>query len=191
MSFSLSGLNKTVQESGVYKKIKPFLFEEGLSKQAKNKAIKSMEEATAKKMTTIADSGQLNDEVGEAIKKAATKYSNTDKGLESLSAWKGMSGEEQMKVREAARARVLGKNYTADKASNIDDYVSEYAGAVNAVKRKANGVRALETVKGYYGNPIADGRLGTAAARIGGTIGVGVGAGAIINSLSDPYSQNY
>lgn len=191
MSFSLSGLNKTVQESGVYKKIKPFLYEEGLSAQAKKKAMKSMEDATAKKMTTIADSGQLNDEVAEAVKKAGSKFSNTGDGLDSLSAWKGMSGEEQKAVREAARARVLGKNYTADKASNIDDYVSEYAGAVNAVKRKANASRALETVKGYYGNPITDGRLGTAAARIGGTAGIAVGAGVVVNSLSDPYSQNY
>ena len=191
MSFSLSGLNKTVQESGIYKKIKPFLYEEGLSVQAKNKALKSVENTTAKKFKTIADSGQLNEEVDEAVSEAAKKFSNSTDWLDSLSAWKNMTAEEQKSIREAARARVLGKNYTADKASNIDDYVNEYAGAVNAVKRKANRTRALETVKGYYGNPIADGRLGTAAARIGGTIGVGVGAGAIINSLSDPYSQDY
>lgn len=191
MGFSLSGLNKTVQESGVYKKIKPFLYEEGLGTEAKEKAIEAMKKNTQKKMKTIADSGQLNESVDDAINQAAVKYSNSKKGLDSLSAWKDMATTDQSSVRDAARAKVLGKNYAADKASNIDEYVDQYSGAVNATKRSLNAKRSLETVKGYYMNPINDGRIGTAAARIGGTAATAIGAGAVVNSLSDPYSSNY
>ena len=192
MGFSLSKLNKTVQESGLYKKIKPFIYEEGLGAEAKERAIKAMEASTQKKIKTMADSGQINNTVEDVVNKAAIKYSNTDKGLDSLSAWKGMSGADQKSVREAARARVLGENYTADKAGNIDEYVDQYSGAVNAVKRRLNAKRASEAIKGYYMNPLNDGRLGTAAVRASGTIGTTVGAGAIVNSItSDPYSSNY
>lgn len=191
MSVSLSGINKTVQESKIYKKIKPFLFEEGLGTKAKQAALKAMEKDTAEKISIMAESGALNPAVEKAVTEAGTKYSNTKDGLDSLMAWEKMKATEQKSVREAARARVLGKNYTADKASNIDEYVDQYSGAVNAVKRNLNARKAFEATKGYYMNPINNGKYGVAATRIGLTAGAAIGTGAVINSLSNPYSSNY
>lgn len=185
--------NKAVQESKLF--MSDMFVEKDLVNKARTNTLDAMEKKASDKYTNA---------YNDLTETAPNQVSNLEKSKEQFakqakdydgksSPWRDATDKEQARIREMAASKATIDNATP--ASNADAALSAYTSAIRATRLRAQAGAIGGTAKGYFANPIRDGRYGTAAARIGATA-AGVGTvGAVTYSLTDggapDYSANY
>ena len=190
---------KDVKEVGVFKKAISRLYQKGLKTESYNKALNSIGSKLEKQVqdSYIIKAGNRHvSTASEQLYQQAVNSKGFINKAASQSTKKISSNDDVAKrVKEIAKNKALVKSdYVVE---NMDDALSYYNKAVNAVKRQTNIKTAGNMFNSYFINPYLEQEYLTAGLRtgagilgVGGIIGTGVIGSNIISNIGS-YNNNY